>query len=130
MTDDEADITEAADSFAAGYFNLDFAKAKRFCTPESEKWLRFRATNVLQEDIDILKKQQTCATCSVSSVKITSDTTAIVACKVENYLRTDTLGRPGCMTRSGSCTLKAVKRADAWFIKMEGLPQNGRRNHD
>lgn len=128
-TDDEEEIALAADSFVLGYFNFNFPKAVRFCTPESEKWLRFRATNVLQEDIDIIKAQQEGATHAINGMEIIDDTTATVECKVFNYLQTDTLGRPGCMRKSGRYTLKAVKRTGKWLIKMEGLPQNGRRNH-
>lgn len=127
-TDDEEDIALAADSFVYGYFNFDFSKAVRFCTPESGKWLKFRATNVLQEDIDIIKAQQEGATYAINEIKIIDDTTATVDCKVFNYLQTDTLGRPGCMKKSGRYKFKAVKRTGKWLIKMEGLPQNGRRN--
>lgn len=128
--EDEDSITELTDSFGYNYFNLKFSKALPYCTSESEKWLRFRATNVLQEDIDILRQQAEGATCRTKDVNVISDTSATVTCEVSNFLRSDTLGRPGSITKEGLYTFHAVKRDGKWSIKMEGLPQNEMRNHD
>lgn len=37
---EEEQLRMDADSFAVNYYNWHFEKALRFCTPESEKWLR------------------------------------------------------------------------------------------
>ena len=43
---EEEQLRTDADSFAVNYYNWHFEKALRYCTPESEKWLRFTASNV------------------------------------------------------------------------------------
>lgn len=52
---EEEQLRMDADSFAVNYYNWHFEKALRFCTPESEKWLRFTASNVHQADVDSLR---------------------------------------------------------------------------
>lgn len=130
VSEDEKNITSLADSFASHYFNYEFSKALSFCTPESEKWLRYRATNVLQEDIDTLRKQSEKAKLTVNSVKIQCDTLATIVCDVSNHLNIDTLGQPGRMAKDGRYKLMAVRRDDRWMIKMESLPRNERQSHD
>ena len=44
-------------AFADAYFNYDFGEALKMVTPESEKWLRFAASNVTQGDVDLLNAQ-------------------------------------------------------------------------
>ena len=52
--DPDAKVLSNVTAFAEAYFNYDFEKAKRMVTPESEKWLRFIASNITQEDIDLV----------------------------------------------------------------------------
>lgn len=52
---EEEQLRMDADSFAVNYYNWHFEKALRYCTPESEKWLRFASSNVHQADVDSLR---------------------------------------------------------------------------
>ena len=52
------EITETVDEFAEHYFKFDLNGTVKTCTPESKKWLSFLASNIRQEDIDILKAQK------------------------------------------------------------------------
>lgn len=49
---EEKAIEQSVVGFAQNYFNLRYQKALNACTPESEKWVRFKATNITQEDVD------------------------------------------------------------------------------
>lgn len=130
VSEDEKNLTSLTDSFVSHYFNYEFSKAKDFSTPESEKWLRYRATNVIQEDIDTLRKQNERVKLTISSVNMLCDTAATIICDVSNYLSVDTLGRSGRMAKSGKYKFNAVKRDNRWMIKMEDLPRNEKQNHD
>ena len=126
----EDQLREAVDSFAVSYFNYDFNKARRFCTDDSEKWLQFAASNVQQEDVDLLRQQEEPATVDVDEWDYTSDSTASVHVNVHNYLRMDSIGKAGRMTDEGQYVLNAVIHQGKWFIRMADLPRSEKRNHD
>ena len=112
------------------YFNYDFNKARRFCTDDSEKWLQFAASNVQQEDVDLLRQQEEPATVDVDEWDYTSDSTASVHVNVHNYLRMDSIGKAGRMTDEGQYVLNAVIHQGKWFIRMANLPRSEKRSHD
>lgn len=124
------EIAATVDEFATHYFNFDFNNTLNACTPESRKWLSFISSNVLQEDIDILKAQKEGAWHETEDINLTSDTTATAVCKVFNFLKIDTLGRAGRMTEQATYKIPMVKRNGKWLVKMEGLPQNEKQNLD
>ena len=127
---ERAAVAEAAEGFADKYFNYDLAGAAGLCTPESGKWIAFAASNVTQEDVDMLNAREESAECSAETVELTGDSTATAECRVENFLRPDTLGRPAEMTGEAVYAISLVKRNGRWLVKMEGLPQSGRRSRD
>ena len=95
---------------------------------ESAAWLSFLASNMQQEDVDILKAQDKGATCKALSINIINDTTATACYRVFNFMRIDTLGRAGKMTEQADYTITLVKRHSKWHVKMEGLLQSERQN--
>lgn len=128
-----ADMNEAinvADNFAGRYFNYELEASRNYCTPESVVWLSFLASNINQEDIDILNAQDRPATVETDDVEMTSDTTAVAICEVSNFLRLDTLGRPGEITPKAIYAIHLVKRNGRWLVRMEGLPQSEKQNRD
>ena len=121
-------IKSTADNFAENSFNFRLADSRMFCTEESAAWLSFLASNMQQEDVDILKAQDKGATCKALSINIINDTTATACYRVFNFMRIDTLGRAGKMTEQADYTITLVKRHSKWHVKMEGLLQSERQN--
>lgn len=109
-------VRTAADSFATSYFNYDLHKSIRFCTPSSAKWIHFAASNILQEDIDLLKQQQTKAIAETGDITYSTDTTASVSCEVTNFLLRDTLGRPGHMVEKMIFRIPVVLENGSWAV--------------
>lgn len=125
---EEEAVAAAAEAFASCYFNYDFAGARPYCTEGSLKWLSFAASNVTQTDLDVLKTQREGAECEANDIELTADTTAEAVLKVTNVMLTDTLGRPGRIVDEAVFTVKLVRRSGRWLVRMEGLPQSGKRN--
>lgn len=123
-------IKSAADSFTENYFNFKFADSRKFSTEESAVWLSFLASNMQQEDIDILKAQDEGAYCEAQSINIVNDTTATANYRIHNFMRIDTLGKAGEMTEQADYIITLVKRGGKWNVKMEGPLQSERRNRD
>ncbi|MDD7258427.1 MAG: hypothetical protein PUH24_09220 [Prevotellaceae bacterium] len=124
--DDNAQLAEMADSFAANYFSYDFSGALRFCTEESAKWLHYAASNVTQEDIDVLKGLEAKADITIGSIYILDDSTAAIEMAVSHFLEMDSIGKAGKMVDEATFSINAVKRNGKWKIRMEGLPRSGK----
>lgn len=126
----EEQLKEVADSFSVGYFNYDLQKAKRFSTDDSEKWLQYIASNIQQEDVDILRQQELPATVQVGEVSYTGDSSAIVDITVEHFLKLDSMGKAGQMTDEAAFRLNAHIHNGRWYIRMEGPLRSEKRSHD
>lgn len=130
MSQEMDEALKAADNFAGCYFNYELEATKDYCTPESVVWLSFLASNINQEDIDIINEQDKPATVETKDVEMTSDTTAVAICEVRNFLKLDTLGRPGEIASKALYPIPLVKRDGRWLVRMEGLLQSEKQNHD
>jgi len=112
----DKEVIAAANNFASAYFNYDFNGARPCVTPESERWLRFFASNVLEEDIELLKAQTSAAEHEVENISYASDTVAVAHCRIENYLKRDTLGRAGHVVDKDYVSMKLVLRNGRWLV--------------
>ena len=126
----EDQLMEVVDSFAVSYFNYDLMKAQRFSTVDSEKWLQFIASNIQQEDVDILRQQELPATVEIGEVNYTGDSSAIVNISVHNFLSMDSIGKVGRMTDEASFRLNAQISNGKWRIRMEGPLRSEKRSRD
>lgn len=127
---DQGDQLEnTVDSFARKYYNWQFRDALPYCTPESEKWLRYASSNVHQADIDILKNKKDETSYEIKDISYSDgDTTALIHIRVFNFLQMDTIGTRSRIIPSAVFLLKAVFHHE-WKIKMEDLPRNEKQNH-
>ncbi|MBO4827545.1 MAG: hypothetical protein J5506_10020 [Prevotella sp.] len=127
----EGRLEACADSFATHYFNYQFEAARRFCTPESEQWLKYAASNVHQADVDVLKTLSEGAGIEIERISIDDgDSTATVYISVSNFLCMDTIGTQGHMMRHARFVLPAIYADRQWKIRMEGLPRSERQSRD
>ena len=121
---------QAATYFAEAYFNYNFKQALELSTTESAKWISFAASNITQEDIDVLNTRQTEASVELTDCQMVNDSTCKAWLTVENYMATDSIGRPGVFKREGLFVLNVVARNGKWIVRMEGLPRSEKHNHD
>ena len=119
-----------ATEFAEAYFNYDLTKASTLVTPESVKWISFVASNISEEDIEVLNTRSEGATVTLDDCEMINDTTCEAVITVDNFMAIDTIGRPGVFRHDGTFRLTVVLRDGRWLIKMASLPQNETRSHD
>ena len=117
-------------AFADAYFNYDFGEALKMVTPESEKWLRFAASNVTQGDVDLLNAQDEAATVEAEDYEWQNDSTLVVTVAVRNFLMKDSLGKEGVMADEAWFRLTAVQREGDYKVRMEGPLRSERQNRD
>ena len=123
-TDLNAAAKEQAQQFAEAYFNYDFDQARRFVTPESEKWLRFAASNVTQEDVDLINATSDQVSVAATDCQYQDDSTTCVRVIVYNAVLKGSLGRPAHTASEAEFVLTLVNRDGAYLVKLEGLPRN------
>lgn len=64
---------ERALAFAQNYFNLRYKQSLTLCTENAKKWIVFRATNITQEDVDVINAQTDTAECEIDDVELNDD---------------------------------------------------------
>lgn len=126
----DAKVLEHVAAFAEAYFNYDFEKARRMVTPNSEKWLRFAASNVTQEDVDLLNAQEGVATVEAEGYERLNDSTLAVTLTVRDFLTKDSLGATGRIEAEGQFRFVAIRHDKSFLVRMEGLPRSGRQSRD
>ena len=119
-------LEERVDSFANAYFNWQFHKAINHVTPESEKWMRYAASQVHTADLKLINAQEEKARVEIEDIELIDDTMAKAKIAVYNYMRMDTIGNAGRMIDEARFTLTAKCRTEKkkWMIELNGLPRH------
>lgn len=120
---DEDTIKNSATTFANAYFNNKYAVALHNSTAESEKWIRYVAGNLTQEDLDKINACEDTAECTVTDLQQISDTTAQATLEVTNAFLPDSIGKAGHMIDKGKVKLTLRKRDGQWSVHLDNVPQ-------
>lgn len=125
----EKQLIQTLDSFTVSYYNWQYHRALHFCTPESEPWLKFAASQVTQEDVEQLHKE-TEATYEIRSIEFTDDSTALANITVFNFLQLDTIGQKPHHVGKADFILRMVLPAaeKKWKVNLTQLPRPEKRN--
>ena len=127
----EDQLKADVDSFANYYFNWHFPKAVKYCTQESERWLRYAASNVHQADVDQLRTKAEAATIEINDIDFSDDgANATVSITVYNFLQMDTIGQEAHLVEEADFHLPMRIENGVWKIRMVNLPRSERRNRD
>ena len=119
---------EVALEWADAYFNCDFHQAEEYITPEGGKWLRFAASNITEQQLQLLQQHEVKVEADMSDY--VNDTMQVVTLKVNNYLAPTPLGEEPTIKEQGTFRITLVKRDNKWKVRMEGLPRNEKQSHD
>ena len=119
----EEQLKADVDSFATFYYNWHFPKAMKYCTPESERWLRYAASNVHEGDIEQLRQKAEDATVEITDVDFgDNEASAVVTLTVKNFLQMDTIGQEAHLIPQAEFQLPMELHGDKWKVKLEKLP--------
>lgn len=130
-TGSDKQLEEIADAFAYNYFNWHFSRALSYCTPESEPWLSYLASNVNQADIENLQNMPQDADIEIGDILYDeNDSTAKVAIRVNNFLQMDSIDTPAHLVKQADYEIVMVLRNGKWLVRMEGLLQSENQSHD
>lgn len=121
----------AVEHFCAAYFNLQFEDALNYCTPESQKWISFAASNISEEDLEVLRNRDGGTSIEVTEIDARdTDSIGHATVKAGNYLSIEKIDDKAYIADEGIFHFDLVKRDGKWKVRMAGLPRNEMRNRD
>ncbi len=116
-------LKREVDSFAVNYFNWQYHKALHYVTPESEKWIRYAASQVHQADIDLLRQKERPATCEIRDIDIDdNDSLAVAHVTIHDFLRMDTIGEAATLINAADydIPLRYLNDKEGWMVDLKG----------
>ena len=110
----EDQLKADVDSFANYYFNWHFPKAVKYCTQESERWLRYAASNVNETDVELLRQKPEDASIEITDIDFGDDeTSATVTLTVHNFLQMDSIGQDPQLIEQADFQLPMCMKRDS-----------------
>ena len=121
----QSDSAEACvDSFSQHYFNWQFQQSMPFVTLTSQKWLRYVASQVQQDDVEQLRNMPQGATCKIINVDTEDgDSVAVSHVLVRGFLCMDTIGKKSHVIDEATYEIKLFHQGGKWFVNLDGLPK-------
>ncbi len=127
----EEQLRDTASAFAQTYFNWQFNDALAHCTPSSQRWISYAASQVKQDDVDKLRSAEQGARSEIKKIHYEEgDSVASVVMKVENFLSMDSIGTVGHFVKSATYTLQFVQLNKRWKVRLTKLPRPDSPRHD
>ena len=117
---DENAAEERMMAFAQRYFNLRYKQAATYCTEGSLKWLKYRAANINQYDLDFLNSQPDSAVCTIDDFSYETDS-AKARISVKNFLKSDSVGKRGVIIDEQSFNIPMRRVGDEWLVQLDSL---------
>lgn len=115
----EEQVEETVEAFSNTYFNWQFHRSIAYCTPDSKRWLNYMASQVKQDDVDLLRAQEESAEVKITHVNILDgDSVAKVEVTVRNYLRMDTIGTKGRIEEENRFIIFAKSVGNQWKVRL------------
>lgn len=131
----DTDTIDAVDkpltSWADAYFGFDYQKALDYMTPESEKWIRFAASNITEKDITFINENNKgMKTEIVDRYVMAGDTSCSARIRVSDFVQLGFVGQENKVIDQAEYQITLVKRDGKWLVKTEGPLRSGRQSHD
>lgn len=123
QTDKNEEEAEAvALNFATNYFGCHYTEASHLCTPESEQWIKFVASNVSDSDLAVLNASETTPTYEVTDLSLDNDSNATCTITARNYLMMHDICTKGHIADEGCYKLTLTRQNGKWLVNLDGVP--------
>lgn len=114
-------------AWSEAYFGYNYKEALDYMTPESEKWIRFAASNITEEDISFINEHNKGAKVEVIDRHILEgDTTCSARIRVTDFVQLGFVGQEGKVVEQAEYQITLAKRDGKWKVRMEGPLQSGK----
>jgi len=112
----ERRLKTVADSFALTWFNWQYSKSIRFCTDSAQRHVIFMASNVNEEDVELLRNKECDAVVERKEIEYVNDSTAIAFYDVSDFLHPDTIGKAAQKIDKAEAELTLKRVENTWKV--------------
>ncbi|MBQ8715398.1 MAG: hypothetical protein IJ552_09370 [Prevotella sp.] len=124
-------VDKPLSTWAEAYFGFDYEEALDYMTPESEKWIRFAASNITEKDVAFINEHnRNVKTEIIDRYIMAGDTSCSARIRVSDFVQLGFVGQEDKVINQAEYQITLVKRDDKWKVKMEGPLQSGKQSRD
>ncbi|MBP3775981.1 MAG: hypothetical protein J6I37_03230 [Prevotella sp.] len=124
-------VDKPLSTWAEAYFGFDYEEALDYMTPESEKWIRFAASNITEKDVAFINEHnRNVKTEIIDRYIMAGDTSCSARIRVSDFVQLGFVGQEDKVIDQAEYQITLVKRDDKWKVKMEGPLQSGKQSRD
>ncbi len=124
-------VDKSLSTWAEAYFGFDYEEALDYMTPESEKWIRFAASNITEKDVAFINEHnRNVKTEIIDRYIMAGDTSCSARIRVSDFVQLGFVGQEDKVIDQAEYQITLVKRDDKWKVKMEGPLQSGKQSRD
>ena len=109
--------------FSETYFGCHYKEAAQLCTPSSEKWIRFVATNVTDSDLIVLNQSDVEPQYEVNDLNAIDDSTMTATIEANHYFHLHDIGQKADIKEADTYTFTLRRINGQWKIDLASVPR-------
>ena len=118
------DITIVADSFATNFYNWRLEKALKYCTAESKTQISFLASNISEEDIELINQRNEDASIEITNTGMLEEgIKARISMKIYNSFKMKDINNEVQLNKERDVTFNLIKSNEGWKVDLTTLKE-------
>ena len=118
------DITIVADSFATNFYNWRLEKAFKYCTVESKTQISYLASNISEEDVELINKRDEDASIEITNTEILEGgIKARISMKIYNSFKMKDINSDVQLNKERDVTINLIKTNEGWKVDLTTLKE-------
>ena len=119
------DITIVADSFATNFYNWRLEKALKYCTAESKTQISFLASNISEEDIELINQRNEDASIEITNTGMLEEgIKARISIKIYNSFKMKDINSDIQLNKERDVTINLIKTNEGWKVDLTTLKES------
>ena len=113
------DMTIVADSFATNFYNWRLEKAFKYCTAESKTQISYLASNISEEDVELINKRDEDASIEITNTEILEGgIKARISMKIYNSFKMKDINSDVQLNKERDVTINLIKTNEGWKVDL------------
>lgn len=119
------DITIVADSFATNFYNWRLEKALKYCTAESKTQISFLASNISEEDIELINQRNEDASIEITNTGMLEEgIKARISMKIYNSFKMKDINSDIQLNKERDVSINLIKTNEGWKVDLTTLKES------
>lgn len=118
------DMTIVADSFATNFYNWRLEKAFKYCTAESKTQISYLASNISEEDVELINKRNEDASIEITNTEmLEGGLKARILMKIYNSFKMKDINSDVQLYKERDVTINLIKTNEGWKVDLTTLKE-------